>query len=90
VDEESIKAAEGLGITSVQVKDITEALKEIQKLTGIEVRNSDPKPRNSHYAVFYSNLIDNLSIYMRNVLPNRSPVSSSHPFVILKTSLMDI
>ncbi|XP_052436621.1 bifunctional epoxide hydrolase 2 [Carassius gibelio] len=37
VDEESIKAAEGLGMTAVQVKDITEALKEIQKLTGIEV-----------------------------------------------------
>uniref|UniRef100_A0A8C2FR44 Bifunctional epoxide hydrolase 2 n=1 Tax=Cyprinus carpio TaxID=7962 RepID=A0A8C2FR44_CYPCA len=37
VDEESVKAAEGLGMTAVQVKDITEALKEIQKLTGIEV-----------------------------------------------------
>ncbi|XP_016379414.1 bifunctional epoxide hydrolase 2 isoform X2 [Sinocyclocheilus rhinocerous] len=37
VDEESIKAAEGLGMTAVQVKDITEALKEIQKLTEIEV-----------------------------------------------------
>uniref|UniRef100_A0A8C1M296 Epoxide hydrolase 2, cytoplasmic n=1 Tax=Cyprinus carpio TaxID=7962 RepID=A0A8C1M296_CYPCA len=37
VDEESIKAAEGLGMTAVQVKDITEALKEINKLTEIEV-----------------------------------------------------
>lgn len=37
MDEESIKAAEVLGITALQVKDITEALKEIQKLTGIEV-----------------------------------------------------
>uniref|UniRef100_A0A671SQC0 Bifunctional epoxide hydrolase 2-like n=1 Tax=Sinocyclocheilus anshuiensis TaxID=1608454 RepID=A0A671SQC0_9TELE len=37
VDEESIKAAESLGMTAVQVKDITEALKEIQKLTEIEV-----------------------------------------------------
>lgn len=48
MDEESVKAAEVLGITAVQVKDITEALKEIQKLTGIEVRNSDPKPCNSY------------------------------------------
>ncbi len=47
MDEESIKAAEGLGMTAVQVKDITEALKEIQKLTEIEVRNSDPEPCNS-------------------------------------------
>lgn len=37
MDEESVKAAEVLGITAVQVKDITEALKEIQNLTGIEV-----------------------------------------------------
>ncbi|XP_016089324.1 bifunctional epoxide hydrolase 2-like [Sinocyclocheilus grahami] len=43
VDEESIKAAEGLGMTAVQVKDITEALKEIQKLTEIEV-TSDLQP----------------------------------------------
>uniref|UniRef100_A0A9J7YVY9 Epoxide hydrolase 2, cytoplasmic n=1 Tax=Cyprinus carpio carpio TaxID=630221 RepID=A0A9J7YVY9_CYPCA len=43
VDEESVKAAEGLGMTAVQVKDITEALKEIQKLTGIEV-TSDLQP----------------------------------------------
>jgi len=47
VDEESIKAAEGLGMTAVQVKDVTEALKEIQKLTEIEVRNSEPEPCNS-------------------------------------------
>ncbi|XP_073683744.1 bifunctional epoxide hydrolase 2 [Garra rufa] len=37
VDEESVKAAEGLGMTAVHVKDINEALKEIQKLTEIEV-----------------------------------------------------
>ncbi|KAL0169576.1 hypothetical protein M9458_034172, partial [Cirrhinus mrigala] len=36
VDEESVKAAESLGMTAVQVKDITEALKEVQKLTGKE------------------------------------------------------
>lgn len=47
MDQESVKAAEGLGITAVQVKDITEALKEILKLTGIEVRKSDPTS-NSH------------------------------------------
>ncbi|XP_051579081.1 bifunctional epoxide hydrolase 2 [Myxocyprinus asiaticus] len=39
VGEESIKAAEGLGLTAVQIDDITEALKEIKKLTGIEVIN---------------------------------------------------
>ncbi|XP_056111944.1 bifunctional epoxide hydrolase 2 [Rhinichthys klamathensis goyatoka] len=44
VDKESVKAAEGLGITSVQVKDITEALKEIQKLTGIEVTSELQPP----------------------------------------------
>lgn len=43
VDEESVKAAEGLGIMAVQVKDVTEALTEIQKLTGIEV-TSDLQP----------------------------------------------
>uniref|UniRef100_A0A673KWU3 Bifunctional epoxide hydrolase 2-like n=1 Tax=Sinocyclocheilus rhinocerous TaxID=307959 RepID=A0A673KWU3_9TELE len=43
VDEESVKAAEVLGMTAVQVKDIIEALKEIQKLTGIEV-TSDLQP----------------------------------------------
>uniref|UniRef100_A0A671MVZ7 Bifunctional epoxide hydrolase 2-like n=1 Tax=Sinocyclocheilus anshuiensis TaxID=1608454 RepID=A0A671MVZ7_9TELE len=43
IDEESVKAAEVLGMTAVQVKDITEALKEIQKLTGIEV-TSDLQP----------------------------------------------
>lgn len=43
VDEESIKAAEGLGMTAVQIKDITEALKEVQKLTEIEV-TSDLQP----------------------------------------------
>lgn len=43
VDEESVKAAEGLGMMAVQIKDVTEALTEIQKLTGIEV-TSDPQP----------------------------------------------
>uniref|UniRef100_A0A8C1M291 Epoxide hydrolase 2, cytoplasmic n=1 Tax=Cyprinus carpio TaxID=7962 RepID=A0A8C1M291_CYPCA len=43
VDEESIKAAEGLGMTAVQVKDITEALKEINKLTEIEPPSCDPE-----------------------------------------------
>lgn len=44
VAEESVKTAEGLGMTAVQIHDITEALQEIQKLTGIEVTNDLPPP----------------------------------------------
>nr|XP_055028477.1 bifunctional epoxide hydrolase 2 isoform X1 [Misgurnus anguillicaudatus] len=37
VAEESVKTAEGLGMTAVQINNITETLQGIQKLTGIEV-----------------------------------------------------
>ncbi|TRY83547.1 hypothetical protein DNTS_016257 [Danionella cerebrum] len=43
VDEESLKAAEALGMTAVSFKDVTEALKRIQELTGVEI-TGDPQP----------------------------------------------
>ncbi|XP_060790521.1 bifunctional epoxide hydrolase 2 isoform X2 [Neoarius graeffei] len=43
VSEESVQAAEGLGMTAVQITDIKEALMEIEKLTEIKV-TSEQQP----------------------------------------------
>ncbi|MCI4382555.1 hypothetical protein PGIGA_G00016140 [Pangasianodon gigas] len=39
VNEESVQAAESLGMTAVKITDISEALMEIEKFTGIKVTN---------------------------------------------------
>ncbi|KAA0711573.1 Bifunctional epoxide hydrolase 2 [Triplophysa tibetana] len=44
VAEESVKTAEGLGMTAVLIHDFTEALREIKKFTGIEVTNDLQPP----------------------------------------------